>query len=566
MASAKTNQADPEPPGLVAMRLIDRLLGRLDNRAPHSIFGGITVPAYKARSLTSRLMPVPIAEELVLPLSHNRDIDAVPVVKVGDLVLKFQLLARPGELHGVALHAPTSGLVSSISNATLPGETGSQQLCIHLQTDGDDRAIDVDPIADYRGLSHSQLLERIEFAGIVGLGGSEFHITRKPSLSIRRDIDLLIINAAECEPYVSADQALIRERAKSVVVGAEILQSISLSAHCIIAIENDKEDAIDALIEALGNSPVELMTLTAVYPSGSEKQIIQAVTGMEVPVHQYPGDIGVLVHSVGTAYAAFKAVVCGEPCITRITTLTGAALQTPKNFEALIGTPVSFLFELCGIDTNTHTGSIAGGSLTGISLRNLDVPVTKTSNCLIAMSASEFPAPEPELACIRCGFCAAACPARLLPQQLYAFSRSRDHQQSQDHGLFDCIECGACAYVCPSNIPLLQYYRSSKKEIRELQGSQEKSQHWQSRFQHHQTRIQKRQDKTQNRKIHKTGSLSNGKEPSSGNSGHQKADKTGEAVFSREQAKIEIAEAVARVRARKSSITGSSNTSTESDD
>lgn len=547
------------------MRLISKLLGRRDDRAPYSFFGGISTPAHKARSLRSRLMPTPIPDRLVLPLSQNREVDAIPVVKVGETVLKFQLLAEPGEPQGTALHAPTSGRISAIANALVADASSSQRLCIHLQSDGMDAAIDVEKVADYRALGHLQLLEKIEQAGICGLGGAGFATARKLSLSINQGVDLLIINAAECEPYISTDEALLRERAGDVVRGAEILQSISLTRRCVIAIEEDKKDAVEALVEALKTSSIELMTLASKYPAGGEKQIIQAVSGMETPTMQHPASIGVLVHNVGTAYAVYRAVACGEPCISRITTLTGAPLQTPKNFETLIGTPVSFLFDLCGIDSASHTGSIVGGSLMGIKLPNLDVPVLKTSNCLIAMSVSEFPAAAPELACIRCGFCATACPARLLPQQLYAFSRSQNYQQIEDHGLFDCIECGACAYVCPSSIPLVQYYRASKQEIRQIQASQQQSRHWQTRFQQHQYRIKRQQDQAQNFTPDNTATALNEQHSGTEEPDQQAIAEVVKTGFSRDLARQEIAAAVARVRARKAGIIASSNNQHEND-
>ena len=547
------------------MRLVNRLLGRRSDRAPYAIFGGIATDAYKTRSLRSRLMPVPIPEKLVLPLSQNLGVDAIAIVEAGDLVQKFQLLAEAGEPGSVALHAPTSGLVSSISNATVADEFGSQRLCIHLQSDGENRAIETVPEADYRALDHLQLLERIERAGICGLGGAGFPSAQKLSLGMKSGIDLLIINAVECEPFISADEALIRERGASVVVGAEILKSACLASNCIIVLQEDRADAIEALKKALENSSIELMTLAAGYPVGGEKQIIQAVTGMEVPSHAYPASIGVLVFNAGTAYAVYKAIADGEPCVSRITTLTGAPLQTPKNFETLIGTSVSFLFDLCGIDTTRHTGTIVGGPLMGIQLPTLDVPVMKTSNCLIAMSAAEFPPDEPELACIRCGFCAEACPARLLPQQLYAFSRAHDHEQNLAHGLFDCIECGACAYVCPSHIPLVQYYRSSKAEIRAQQRRQLQSQHWQRQFQQHQYRIKKQQDEAPHQISGDAVGPLKDDEPDKKNRSREDGDKTEAVVFSRERAKREIAEAVARVRARKAGHIASPRTDAESD-
>lgn len=511
--------------------------------------GGIKPAAHKLVSLRSRIMPIPVPPQLVLPLTQQQGAAATPLVKVGDRVLKYQAIAKAEGPHSVALHAPTSGVITAIADATLADDSGARGLCIHLQSDGNDTAAELQPVTDYRSLSHLQLLKLVEDAGICGLGGAGFPSAEKLRLSIDRGVGLLIINAAECEPYITADEALLRERAAQVVEGAEILQAICLAQDCIIAIEDDKLEAIASLQQALTMSSVQLLTVTSKYPAGGEKQLIQAVTGKEVPTGGYPADIGILMHNVGTAYAVYQAIVLGSPCISRITTLTGSPLQTPKNFETLIGTPVSFLLKLCGVNEATHTMTIMGGSLMGKVLADVDAPVSKISNCLIAASSEEFPALESEQACIRCGYCASACPASLLPQQLYAYSRSEDWQQLQDYGLFDCIECGACAYVCPSHIPLLQYYRASKANIREHLTQQTRSEHWQQRFQTHQYRIKKEKDQAtdlnkKDRKIRKPD-----------DSISQSVD----SAFSRERAREEISAAVARVKARRANVIASSD-------
>ena len=502
----------------------------------HRIFGGIKPLALKARSLRSRIMPAPIPEILILPLLQHQGSPAAPIVNVGDQVLKYQLLAAAEGPPSVPVHAPTSGEITAITDSPIPGHGEQSGRCILLRADGEDNAIDLQPLPDHRALNHWQLLERVNSAGICGMGGAGFPTTEKLRASMERGIELLIINAVECEPHISADEALIRERAAAVVSGAEILQSICLANRCVIAIERDKHDAVKQLRDSLESSSVELLELPSKYPTGGEKQIIQAVTGLEVPHDALPMDIGVLVQNAGTAYAVHDAITEGKPCISRITTLTGAPLQTPKNFDALIGTPVSFLFALCGIEESLHTGSIMGGSLMGLDLVSTDVPLIKTSNCLIAKSRAEFPEPKPEQACIRCGYCATACPARLLPQQLYAYSCNQDLEQLEQLNLADCIECGACDYVCPSHIPLVQNFRASKQTLAIRGQHSQTSAQWRRRFQFHQYRLKKEADAAQeNKSAHRTA---------------PEADYE-EGGFSRDKARQEITAAVERVATRR---------------
>lgn len=514
---------------------------------PHNTPGGIHPQAYKKSSLRSRIMPTPIPASLILPLRQHQGTAAQALVAVGERVLKYQKIAEATTADSVPVHAPTSGTIVAIENSiVVPLTCNSEpnQLCIHLQPDGEDRAIETTPNRDYHSLDQGRLLEKIADAGICGMGGAGFPTSAKLKLSLERGVELLIINAAECEPYITADEALIRERAEAVVQGAEILLAASQADRCVIAIEKSKTDAVIQLVAALKESSVKIMVINTKYPAGGEKQLIQTVTGKQVPAGLRPADIGILLQNAGTAYAVYKAIILGQPCISRITTLTGLALQTPKNFETLLGVSFSFLFELCGIDESARTKTIVGGSMMGIEAPGNAAPITKTTNCLIAGGSKEFPAPLAETACIRCGFCASACPASLLPQQLLSYSKSRNQQQLQEHGLFDCIECGACAYVCPSNIPLVQYYRASKANIREREASHEQSTKWQDRFQFHQYRVKKAADEALDEKV---------REYPAANTKPRSDD------FSREEARQKIADAVARVQARKSKRIASTN-------
>jgi electron transport complex protein RnfC len=284
---------------------------------------------------------------------------------------------------------------------------------------------------------------------------------------------------------------LIRERAEQVVAGIQILQHlISPSTETLIGIEDNKPEAIAILRQACADTRIEVVSFPTKYPSGGEKQLIQILTNKEVPSGKLPADIGVVLQNIGTATAIYRAIELGEPLIDRITTVTGEALETPQNYQVLLGTPANYLLEKCAFDIRQASQLIIGGPMMGIAVNNTDVPVVKTTNCILAPTAAEIAPPTPAQACIRCGTCANACPAGLLPQQLYWFSRAKENEKLEEHNLADCIECGCCTYVCPSNIPLVQYYRASKAAIRTAKAETEKSEHAKQRFEARETRIE----------------------------------------------------------------------------
>ncbi|HCH76663.1 MAG TPA: electron transport complex subunit RsxC, partial [Pseudomonas sp.] len=338
------------------------------------------------------------------------------------------------------------------------------------------------------------LLELIRQAGISGLGGAGFPTAVKLSPPPTQTIRTLIINGTECEPYITADDLLMREKAAELVAGIEILAHVIQPQEVLIGIEDNKPEAIAAVRAAIGERPFTLKVFPTKYPSGGEKQLIQILTGEEVPSGGLPADIGMLCQNVGTCVAIHDAVLLGKPLISRITTLTGEALARPMNVEVLIGTPVDELLAFAGLDQHRLNRLIMGGPMMGFSLPSLEVPVVKTTNCLLASTLEELPPPPPALPCIRCGECAEACPVSLLPQQLHFFALGQEHEQLKAHNLFDCIECGACAYVCPSNIPLVQYYRAAKGEIRELEQKQQKAEHSKQRFELRQERLRRAEE------------------------------------------------------------------------
>jgi len=336
-----------------------------------------------------------------------------------------------------------------------------------------------------------ELLERIRAAGISGMGGAGFPTAVKLASRPDHHIDTLIINGTECEPYITADDMTMRHRAPQVVAGIDVLMHILKPDQVLIGIEDNKPEAIAAMREAVGERPMQVMVLPTKYPSGGEKQLIQILTGKEVPSGGLPAEIGILCQNLGTALAVHDAVLLGQPMISRITTLTGAALERPTNVEALIGTPIAELLAFAGLRQAQLHRLVMGGPMMGFTLLDSSAPIIKTSNCLLAGTVDELPPPPPALPCIRCGLCAEACPAELLPQQLHWFAMGKDYEQLERQNLFDCIECGACAYVCPSSIPLVQYFRAGKSEIRTIELQQSRAEHSRQRFEQRQERLER---------------------------------------------------------------------------
>jgi len=460
-----------------------------------NIPGGIHPPERKELSNRTPIQPAPLPKRLILPLSQHIGAPAEPLVAVGERVLKGQKIADAAGFVSVAVHAPTSGSVTFIGPQPYPHASGMLAPAIVIEADGLDQWCALEPCADFRALAPEALLAKIRDAGINGLGGAGFPTAVKLTARAQQKIHTLVINGTECEPYITADDLLMREKASELVSGIDILVQLIQPDEVLIGIEDNKPEAIAAVRAALNERSYHVRVFPTKYPSGGEKQLIQILTGREVPAGGLPADIGILCQNVGTAVAVHDAVVLGKPLISRITTLTGEALARPMNVEALIGTPVQDLLAFAGLDEQKLDRLIMGGPMMGATLPALDVPLIKTSNCLLAPTRSELPAPPPALPCIRCGECALACPASLLPQQLHFFALGSEHEQLKAHNLFDCIECGACAYVCPSSIPLVQYYRAAKAEIRDLEQKQQKAEHSKQRFELRQERLRREEER-----------------------------------------------------------------------
>lgn len=457
--------------------------------------GGIHPPQNKAQSTHRPIRPAPLPEQLVLPLNMHLGAPAKAIVTVGEQVLKGQKIAEAQGAVSVPVHAPTSARVVAIEPRPVQHPSGLDAPCIVLAPDGEDRWCELYPLPDWQHCcAPAALLPRLREAGIAGMGGAGFPTAVKLNPKTEHRIEQLIINAVECEPYITADDMLMRERAADIIDGVGILRHILTPTETLIGIEDNKPEAIAAMRQAANGSGIEIVVVPTKYPSGGEKQLIYMLTGKEVPSGGIPAQVGVVCHNSGTAYAMARAIIHGEPLISRITTLTGNALRQPGNMEVLLGTPVATLLAAADADTANIGRLVMGGPMMGLTLHSSAIPIVKTSNCVIAATPAELPAPAAEQPCIRCGSCADVCPVDLLPQQLYWHARHREFERAQQDNLMDCIECGACAYVCPSHIPLVQYYRFAKGEIRSAMAEQQKADRARQRFEARQARLQKEQE------------------------------------------------------------------------
>ncbi|QFH71352.1 electron transport complex subunit RsxC [Enterobacter sp. E76] len=452
--------------------------------------GGIHPPEMKTQSSGTPLRHVPLPGRFVIPLKQHIGAEGELCVQPGDRVLRGQPLTR-GWGRMLPVHAPTSGTVVAIAPHSTAHPSALAEPSVIIEPDGDDRWIDRDGWHDYQQRSREALIERIHQFGVAGLGGAGFPTGVKLQGGGDK-IETLIINAAECEPYITADDRLMQECAAQIVEGVRILAWILKPREVLIGIEDNKPQAISMLRAVLSHEHgMALRVIPTKYPSGGAKQLTQILTGKQVPHGGRSSDIGVLMHNVGTAYAVKRAVIDGEPLTERVVTLTGESIARPGNVWARLGTPVRHLLEFGGFCPSGEQLVIMGGPLMGFTLPWLDVPVVKITNCLLAPSPDEMGEQQEEQHCIRCSACADACPADLLPQQLYWFSKGQQHDKATAHNLADCIECGACAWVCPSNIPLVQYFRQEKAEIRAVQLEEQRAAEAKARFEARQQRLER---------------------------------------------------------------------------
>ena len=433
----------------------------------HTFHGGLHLDDRKTLSTGTPIAEVPLPPVMVLPLTQHIGGAAKPNVKIGDQVRRGQTLAGAQGVVSSPIHAPTSGRIIAIEPRGVPHPSGLTADCLVLEPDGLDQGLDTpewQTFPDYTQASREQIRSIARAAGIVGLGGAAFPSAIK--LNPGRVVDTLIINGAECEPYISCDQMLMTEQADEIVHGIQVVMHALQAPRCLVGIEDNKPDAIRAMSKAAeDDSRISVVVVPTRYPQGGEKQLIQTLTGLEVPSEGLPLDLGIVCHNPGTVRAISRAVCLGEPLIERIVTVTGEAIRQPRNLRVRIGTLMSHLVAQAGGFAEPPGRVLMGGPMMGFVLPELEVPVIKGTNCVLALAPDKVRPSAEAQPCIRCGECVTVCPAKLLPQQLYWHARAREFETAENLNLFDCIECGCCAIVCPSQIPLVQYYRFAKTEI-----------------------------------------------------------------------------------------------------
>ncbi|HMV19863.1 MAG TPA: electron transport complex subunit RsxC [Rhodocyclaceae bacterium] len=426
--------------------------------------GGVKPPTQKTQSVGEPIAAAPLPSHVSIPLHQSIGGTPRPIVQAGDRVLKGQKIGEADGWISAAVHASTSGTVVHVGPQVVPHPSGLAAPCVVIEPDGLDTWIDRQPV-DISALTPEAIREALRDAGVVGLGGAVFPTHGKLTASKTVPMEELVINGAECEPYITCDDLLMRERAEDVVRGAALFRDLLQPKRVLIGIEDNKPEAVAAMaaaVKAVGEG-FEVVAVPTRYPAGGAKQLIRVLTGKEVPAAKRSTDLGVQCFNVATAYTAWRALAYGEPVVSRVVTVTGN-VERPRNYEVAIGTPFAELLALTGPRADTQ-GIIMGGPMMGFLVPDAQVPVVKATNCLIAHSTALFPPPPPEMPCIRCGECARACPHELQPFEMYWFSRAKNFGKTQEYNIFDCIECGCCSFVCPSRIPLVQYFRFAKSEI-----------------------------------------------------------------------------------------------------
>jgi len=464
----------------------------------HHFHGGLSLPQHKADSAEQPIAHCPLPAELNVPLLQHSGLSAQPAVAIGEQVLAGQLLGTADSGRSAHVHSPASGTVLAIADGPLAYPTGLSAPHVRIAVDSPQRAVTPLPVLDWPHADAAQLIARAHACGIVGMGGAGFPSAQK--LLVARDT--VILNGAECEPYIACDDRLMRDYANEVVMGGRVMRRATGAGRVLLALETAMPEALAACAQAIaecGDGEIELIVVPTIYPAGGERQLIRVLTGNEVPRGGLPRDIGVVVHNVATARALWRAVAHGEACTRRIVSVTGPGVQRAGNWDVAVGTPISHLIAQAGGYTQAAARLIIGGPMMGVAVANDDYPISKISNCILVLADGQLRDPTRELPCIRCGDCARVCPAYLLPQLLLGEVRGEQWPRAQQQGIFDCIECGCCDLVCPSQIPLTQHFRYGKSELRVREREAERADAARLRHQQRQQRLTEQQREREQR-------------------------------------------------------------------
>ena len=437
--------------------------------------GGVHAEPHKDTGKLPIAHHMPLPKKLYIPVQQHVGKPAEPLVKVGDKTLKGQLLAYSQGTISAPIHAPSSGTVIDVMDYPAPHPSALPIRTIIIETDGLEQWTQLNPAEDPMQLDAEEICLRVGAAGVVGLGGAVFPSAVKLNLGRKNQIHTLLINAGECEPYLTCDDRLMQEHAREIVIGIRLMLRGMQANTAIVGIEDNKPEAYQAMLAAcIGHKEITIQQVPTRYPMGWDRQMLRYLTGWEIPADGRATDIGVVVHNVATAYAVYRAVALGQPLISRVVTVAGSAVDHPQNVEVLIGTLMSDVLQFCQTRRSQIARLIMGGPMMGDALPMMEVPVVKACNGLIALSEEDIEASEAQ-ACIRCSQCVEACPVGLLPLEMASRIKANQLEAAVDFGLKDCINCGSCSYVCPSRIPLVHYFKFAAGELFKRQQKDHKS-------------------------------------------------------------------------------------------
>ncbi len=431
----------------------------------NSFRGGIHPDYSKTRTEDLPIVEIPIPKQVILPMSQHIGAPCVPIVNVGDSVCVGQKVGDSDVYMSSPVHASISGIVRAVKPCWHPN--GLKVMSVIIDSDGQDKRH-----PDYIGkenyhiedLDTEQIIQHARNAGITGMGGAGFPLHVKLKTALDKKVDQMIINGSECEPYITSDHRAMIEYPGKIVAGIKILMHCLHLHSAIIGIEDNKVQAIKAMQKACLHTDIKICILKTKYPQGGEKQLINAITGRQVPPGKLPMDVGCAVFNVDTCASLYRAVKKGRPLIKRVVTVSGSAVRDAKNLLVRVGTPYRELFDFCGGFIKNPYKIISGGPMMGAAQLSLDIPVMKSTSAVLAFSGGEETFDE-EPICIHCGKCVRVCPMNLMPNYINMFAKRNDFAQCEKLNVMDCIECGCCAYECPGKLFLVQTMRMAKAKI-----------------------------------------------------------------------------------------------------